>query len=194
LPQFGQTAGLRPASSASRPTGKKQMETTIAHVGKPPWGVNVLHLGQDTCAITASSKKSVYPGQKKGCEQESVIDSGEGDELRRLQPARRARGDQDELRDDEQHHARSGAVRCHSLSYLAAKEQGDTRRDSTAWARTAQQRFHDATGQPHTERGTGLRNSEYEREDQRRSADGSGDGRGEQRNRHISIDTGCLIL
>jgi hypothetical protein len=32
-PQWPQVVGLRPASSESSPTGKKQMLTTIAHVG-----------------------------------------------------------------------------------------------------------------------------------------------------------------
>jgi hypothetical protein len=32
-PQWPQVVGLRPASSESSPTGKKQILTTIAHVG-----------------------------------------------------------------------------------------------------------------------------------------------------------------
>jgi hypothetical protein len=32
-PQLAQVVGLRPASSESNPTGKKQILTTIAHVG-----------------------------------------------------------------------------------------------------------------------------------------------------------------
>ena len=46
--QFGQTVGFLPPNSASRPIGKKQIETTIAHVGKDPSGARVLHFGQVT--------------------------------------------------------------------------------------------------------------------------------------------------
>ena len=34
--QFWHTVGLRPASSASNPTGKKQIATTISQAGKLP--------------------------------------------------------------------------------------------------------------------------------------------------------------
>jgi hypothetical protein len=35
-PQFGQRVGLLPASRASRPMGKAQIATMIAHTGKLP--------------------------------------------------------------------------------------------------------------------------------------------------------------
>lgn len=48
LPQWGQILGLRPARRASKPTGKKMMETTMVQTGKPPRGVGLPHRGHET--------------------------------------------------------------------------------------------------------------------------------------------------
>jgi hypothetical protein len=59
--------GFRPANNASNPTGKKHMETTISHTGKPPCEVIVLHLGQETTAmkISLSANQLRDPYQKQ---------------------------------------------------------------------------------------------------------------------------------
>jgi hypothetical protein len=48
LPHFGQTVGLRPASSASNPSGKKQIATMITQAGYPARETGVAHLGHVT--------------------------------------------------------------------------------------------------------------------------------------------------
>jgi hypothetical protein len=53
-PQLPQVVGFRPANKANSPTGKTHMETMMAHVGKPPCEVIVLHLGQETTAMKIS--------------------------------------------------------------------------------------------------------------------------------------------
>lgn len=75
LPQFPHTVGVRPARSASRPTGKKQMETMIAQLGNAPCRVRVLHFGQDTCAIEPSSKKTYEPRNQQRHEQTAIVQS-----------------------------------------------------------------------------------------------------------------------
>jgi hypothetical protein len=50
-PQWPQVVGLRPANSASNPTGNRKMLTTIVHVGKPARSVKVLHLEQEIADI-----------------------------------------------------------------------------------------------------------------------------------------------
>jgi hypothetical protein len=59
-PQLPQTVGLRPASSASSPTGKKHMETMISHAGKPACEVIVLHLGQETTAMKSPYDRTSF--------------------------------------------------------------------------------------------------------------------------------------
>ena len=48
LPQLLQVVGLRPASNARRPIGKKQIATMISHAGNPPWAVGCEHFGHVT--------------------------------------------------------------------------------------------------------------------------------------------------
>jgi hypothetical protein len=50
-PHMLQVVGLRPASRARSPSGKKQMATMICQAAKPPWAVGLEHLGHEIIAI-----------------------------------------------------------------------------------------------------------------------------------------------
>jgi hypothetical protein len=58
-PQCWHVVGLRPASSARSPGGKKQIATMITHTGNPFRMVIVAHFGQETFMVFSPNQSLV---------------------------------------------------------------------------------------------------------------------------------------
>jgi len=105
----------------------------IAHAGKPPCGVSVLHFGQVTWAIAISLDESSEPGGDESGRECSIVEAGHT--MRGWTGRKR----DEELRDDECDNDRTRWVCCDGRAQVAAKERVDARRDAAAGTRNPEQ-------------------------------------------------------